>query len=172
MKDKKKSKRFSFLIYFFILILAVFLIYFIVNQMNQRYTQDGNETTLNITFVNKSTLPADEKNINGYQFSYITTTVLTVDYTNSNYGFTVVKDGVETPALVLSEQLGAEVNKSKESYIFLANNGYIGYNTPIYKQNPIWSWLPTILYIAIIIIIGIFFFKMLSASAGVKKKPK
>ena len=192
MKDKKKSKRFSFLIYFFILILAVFLIYFIVNQMNQRYTsvatsnavslvyddkddydiisyeaiQDGNETTLNITFVNKSTLPADEKNINGYQFSYITTTVLTVDYTNSNYGFTVVKDGVETPALVLSEQLGAEVNKSKESYIFLANNGYIGYNTPIYKQNPIWSWLPTILYIAIIIIIGIFFFKMLSASAG------
>ena len=192
MKDKKKSKRFSFLIYFFILILAVFLIYFIVNQMNQRYTsvatsnavslvyddkddydiisyeaiQDGNETTLNITFVNKRTLPADEKNINGYQFSYITTTVLTVDYTNSNYGFTVVKDGVETPALVLSEQLGAEVNKSKESYIFLANNGYIAYNTPIYKQNPIWSWLPTILYIAIIIIIGIFFFKMLSASAG------
>ena len=192
MKDKKKSKRFSFLIYFFILILAVFLIYFIVNQMNQRYTsvatsnavslvyddkddydiisyeaiQDGNETTLNITFVNKRTLPADEKNINGYQFSYITTTVLTVDYTNSNYGFTVVKDGVETPALVLSEQLSAEVNKSKESYIFLANNGYIAYNTPIYKQNPIWSWLPTILYIAIIIIIGIFFFKMLSASAG------
>ena len=192
MKDKKKSKRFSFLIYFFILILAVFLIYFIVNQMNQRYTsvatsnavslvyddkddydiisyeaiQDGNETTLNITFVNKKTLPTDEENINGYQFSYITTTVLTVDYTNSNYGFTVVKDGVETPALVLSEQLGAEVNKSKESYIFLANNGYIAYNTPIYKQNPIWSWLPTILYIAIIIIIGIFFFKMLSASAG------
>ena len=192
MKDKKKSKRFSFLIYFFILILAVFLIYFIVNQMNQRYTsvatsnavslvyddkddydiisyeaiQDGNETTLNITFVNKTTLPTDEKNINGYQFSYITTTVLTVDYTNSNYGFTVVKDGVETPALVLSEQLGAEVNKSKESYVFLADNGYIGYNTPIYKQNPIWSWLPTILYIAIIIIIGIFFFKMLSASAG------
>ena len=192
MKDKKKSKRFSFLIYFFILILAVFLIYFIVNQMNQRYTsvatsnavslvyddkddydiisyeaiQDGNETTLNITFVNKRTLPTDEENINGYQFSYITTTVLTVDYTNSNYGFTVVKDGVETPALVLSEQLGAEVNKSKESYIFLANNGYIDYNTPIYKQNPIWSWLPTILYIAIIIIIGIFFFKMLSASAG------
>ena len=77
MKDKKKSKRFSFLIYFFILILAIFLIYFIVNQMNQRYTtiatsdmvsmvydegddnnvlsfeaiQNGDETTLNVQFI-------------------------------------------------------------------------------------------------------------------------
>ena len=190
MKDKKKSKRFSFLIYFFILILAVFLIYFIVNQMNQRYTsvatsnavslvyddkddydivsfeavENGNETTLNITFVKKSSLPTDESNLNGYQFSYITTTVLTDPFYNSNFGYTVGDANEAAPTLF--DKLCSEVNSSKTNYKVLFEQGYIGYNTTVYRENPIWSWLPTILYIAIIIIIGIFFFKMLSASAG------
>ena len=190
MKDKKKSKRFSFLIYFFILILAVFLIYFIVNQMNQRYTsvatsnavslvyddkddydvvsfeavENGNETTLNITFVKKSSLPTDESNLNGYQFSYITTTVLTDPFYNSNFGYTVGDTNVAAPTLF--DKLCSEVNSSETNYKVLFDQGYIGYNTTVYRENPIWSWLPTILYIAIIIIIGIFFFKMLSASAG------
>lgn len=190
MKDKKKSKRFSFLIYFFILILAVFLIYFIVNQMNQRYTsvatsnavslvyddkddydivsfeavENGNETTLNITFVKKSSLPTDESNLNGYQFSYITTTVLTDPFYNSNFGYTVSDANEAAPALF--DKLCSEVNSSETNYKVLYEQGYIGYNTTVYRENPIWSWLPTILYIAIIIIIGIFFFKMLSASAG------
>ena len=190
MKDKKKSKRFSFLIYFFILILAVFLIYFIVNQMNQRYTsvatsnavslvyddkddydivsfeavENGNETTLNITFVKKSSLPTDESNLNGYQFSYITTTVLTDPFYNSNFGYTVGDANEAAPTLF--DKLCSEVNSSKTNYKVLSGQGYIGYNTTVYRENPIWSWLPTILYIAIIIIIGIFFFKMLSASAG------
>ena len=190
MKDKKKSKRFSFLIYFFILILAVFLIYFIVNQMNQRYTsvatsnavslvyddkddydivsfeavENGNETTLNITFVKKSSLPTDESNLNGYQFSYITTTVLTDPFYNSNFGYTVGDANEAAPTLF--DKLCSEVNNSKTNYKVLKEQGYIGYNTTVYRENPIWSWLPTILYIAIIIIIGIFFFKMLSASAG------
>ena len=190
MKDKKKSKRFSFLIYFFILILAVFLIYFIVNQMNQRYTsvatsnavslvyddkddydivsfeavENGNETTLNITFVKKSSLPTDESNLNGYQFSYITTTVLTDPFYNSNFGYTVGDANGAAPTLF--DKLCSEVNSSKTNYKVLEGQGYIGYNTTVYRENPIWSWLPTILYIAIIIIIGIFFFKMLSASAG------
>ena len=194
MKDKKKSKRFSFLIYFFILILAVFLIYFIVNQMNQRYTsvatsnavslvyddkddydiydivsfeavENGNETTLNITFVKKSSLPTDESNLNGYQFSYITTTVLTDPFYNSNFGYTVGDTNEAAPTLF--DKLCSEVNSSETNYKVLSEQGYIGYNTTVYRENPIWSWLPTILYIAIIIIIGIFFFKMLSASAGV-----
>lgn len=190
MKDKKKSKRFSFLIYFFILILAVFLIYFIVNQMNQRYTsvatsnavslvyddkddydivsfeavENGNETTLNITFVKKSSLPTDESNLNGYQFSYITTTVLTDPFYNSNFGYTVGDANEAAPTLF--DKLCSEVNSSKTNYKVLFEQGHIGYNTTVYRENPIWSWLPTILYIAIIIIIGIFFFKMLSASAG------
>ena len=190
MKDKKKSKRFSFLIYFFILILAVFLIYFIVNQMNQRYTsvatsnavslvyddkddydivsfeavENGNETTLNITFVKKSGLPTDESNLNGYQFSYITTTVLTDPFYNSNFGYTVGDANEAAPTLF--DKLCSEVNSSKANYKVLKEQGYVGYNTTVYRENPIWSWLPTILYIAIIIIIGIFFFKMLSASAG------
>ena len=190
MKDKKKSKRFSFLIYFFILILAVFLIYFIVNQMNQRYTsvatsnavslvyddkddydivsfeavENGNETTLNITFVRKSSLPTDESNLNGYQFSYITTTVLTDPFYNSNFGYTVGDANEAAPTLF--DKLCSEVNSSETNYKVLYEQGYIGYNTTVYRENPIWSWLPTILYIAIIIIIGIFFFKMLSASAG------
>ena len=190
MKDKKKSKRFSFLIYFFILILAVFLIYFIVNQMNQRYTsvatsnavslvyddkddydivsfeavENGNETTLNITFVRKSSLPTDESNLNGYQFSYITTTVLTDPFYNSNFGYTVGDTNEAAPTLF--DKLCSEVNSSETNYKVLSEQGYIGYNTTVYRENPIWSWLPTILYIAIIIIIGIFFFKMLSASAG------
>lgn len=190
MKDKKKSKRFSFLIYFFILILAVFLIYFIVNQMNQRYTsvatsnavslvyddkddydivsfeavENGNETTLNITFVRKSSLPTDESNLNGYQFSYITTTVLTDPFYNSNFGYTVGDANEAAPTLF--DKLCSEVNSSKTNYKVLYEQGHIGYNTTVYRENPIWSWLPTILYIAIIIIIGIFFFKMLSASAG------
>ncbi len=190
MKDKKKSKRFSFLIYFFILILAVFLIYFIVNQMNQRYTsvatsnavslayddkddydivsfeavENGNETTLNITFVRKSSLPTDESNLNGYQFSYITTTVLTDPFYNSNFGYTVGDANEAAPTLF--DKLCSEVNSSKTNYKVLSEQGYTGYNTTVYRENPIWSWLPTILYIAIIIIIGIFFFKMLSASAG------
>lgn len=190
MKDKKKSKRFSFLIYFFILILAVFLIYFIVNQMNQRYTsvatsnavslvyddkddydvvsfeavENGNETTLNITFVRKSSLPTDESNLNGYQFSYITTTVLTDPFYNSNFGYTVGDANEAAPTLF--DKLCSEVNSSESNYKVLSEQGYIGYNTTVYRENPIWSWLPTILYIAIIIIIGIFFFKMLSASAG------
>lgn len=190
MKDKKKSKRFSFLIYFFILILAVFLIYFIVNQMNQRYTsvstsnavslvyddkddydivsfeavENGNETTLNITFVRKSSLPTDESNLNGYQFSYIATTVLTDPFYNSNFGYTVGDANVAAPTLF--DKLCSEVNSSKTNYKVLFEKGYIGYNTTVYRENPIWSWLPTILYIAIIIIIGVFFFKMLSASAG------
>lgn len=190
MKDKKKSKRFSFLIYFFILILAVFLIYFIVNQMNQRYTsvatsnavslvyddkddydivsfeavENGNETTLNITFVKKSSLPTDESNLNGYQFSYITTTVLTDPFYNSNFGYTVGDANEAAPTLF--DKLCSEVNSSKTNYKVLFEQGYIGYDTTVYRENPIWSWLPTILYIAIIIIIGIFFFKMLSASAG------
>ena len=190
MKDKKKSKRFSFLIYFFILILAIFLIYFIVNQMNQRYTtvatsnavslvyddkddydivsfeavENGNETTLNITFVRKSSLPTDESNLNGYQFSYITTTVLTDPFYNSNFGYTVGDANEAAPTLF--DKLCSEVNNSETNYKVLSEQGYIGYNTTVYRENPIWSWLPTILYVAIIIIIGIFFFKMLSASAG------
>ena len=153
MKDKKKSKRFSFLIYFFILILAVFLIYFIVNQMNQRYTsvatsnavslvyddkddydivsfeavENGNETTLNITFVKKSSLPTDESNLNGYQFSYITTTVLTDPFYNSNFGYTVGDANEAAPTLF--DKLCSEVNSSETNYKVLYEQGYIGYNT-------------------------------------------
>ena len=192
MKDKKKSKRFSFLIYFFILVLAVFLIYFIVNQMNQRYVsiatsdlvhyvydegddydvlsfetvQNGDETTINLQLIQRSSV-TDGADINTYDVYYYTTTVLTDTLTNSNFGYEVVTGGENStpqPAPVLFDQLCQEVDASRVDYPQLSN--YIGYNTYIYRENPIWSWLPTILYVAIIIIIGVFFFKMLSASAG------
>ncbi len=192
MKDKKKSKRFSFLIYFFILILAIFLIYFIVNQMNQRYTtiatsdmvsmvydegddnnvlsfeaiQNGDETTLNVQFIDKSS-GKNPNDINSYTVYYYTSTILTDTLTGSNFGYVIEgENNTSTEAPVLFDQLCKEVEKTKNDSAFAQFGNYIGYNNYIYRENPIWSWLPTILYIAIIIIIGIFFFRMLSASAG------
>ena len=192
MKDKKKSKRFSFLIYFFILILAIFLIYFIVNQMNQRYTtiatsdmvsmvydegddnnvlsfeaiQNGDETTLNVQFIDKSS-GKNPNDINSYTVYYYTSTILTDTLTGSNFGYVIEgENNTSTEAPVLFDQLCKEVEKTKNDPAFAQFGNYIGYNNYIYRENPIWSWLPTILYIAIIIIIGIFFFRMLSASAG------
>ncbi len=182
MKEKKKSKRFNFLIYFFILVLGIFLIYFIVNQVNQRYqsiatsdmvnmvyndednydilsfevVQNGDESTLNVQFMDKSTYKPNTTN--GIKVNYYTTTVLTNTLTNSNFG----NDG----ELDLFNKLCEEVKVSETTYADLFKGGYIGFTTSIYRENPFWSWLPTIIYIAIIIIIGVFFFRMLSASAG------
>ena len=192
MKDKKRSKWYSFLIYFFILILAVFLIYFIVNQMNQQYrsvstsdmisavyddedewdvinfsaTENGNETTLNVQFVKSDTVSVVNNQFTA-QFDYLTTTVLT-NQLNSDFGQGTVTDGIYKPTIGLFDKLCQEVEEAKNesNYSILYENGYIGYNTTIYKENPFWSWLPTILYLAIIIIIGVFFFKMLSGAAG------
>ena len=50
MKEKKKSKRFNFLIYFFILVLGIFLIYFIVNQVNQRYQSIATSDMVNMVY--------------------------------------------------------------------------------------------------------------------------
>ena len=182
MKEKKKSKRFNFLIYFFILVLGIFLIYFIVNQVNQRYqsiatsdmvnmvyndednydilsfevVQNGDESTLNVQFMDKSTYKPNTTN--GIKVNYYTTTVLTDTLTNSNFG----NDG----EVDLFNKLCEEVKVSETTYADLFKGGYIGFTTSIYRENPFWSWLPTIIYIAIIIIIGVFFFRMLSASAG------
>ena len=182
MKEKKKSKRFNFLIYFFILVLGIFLIYFIVNQVNQRYqsiatsdmvnmvyndednydilsfevVQNGDESTLNVQFMDKSTYKPNTTN--GIKVNYYTTTVLTNTLTNSNFG--------NTGGLDLFNKLCEEVKVSETTYADLFKGGYIGFTTSIYRENPFWSWLPTIIYIAIIIIIGVFFFRMLSASAG------
>ena len=182
MKEKKKSKRFNFLIYFFILVLGIFLIYFIVNQVNQRYqsiatsdmvnmvyndednydilsfevVQNGDESTLNVQFMDKSTYKPNTTN--GIKVNYYTTTVLTNTLTNSNFG--------NAGELVLFNKLCEEVKVSETTYADLFKGGYIGFTTSIYRENPFWSWLPTIIYIAIIIIIGVFFFRMLSASAG------
>ena len=182
MKEKKKSKRFNFLIYFFILVLGIFLIYFIVNQVNQRYqsiatsdmvnmvyndednydilsfevVQNGDESTLNVQFMDKSTYKPNTTN--GIKVNYYTTTVLTNTLTNSNFG----NDG----EVDLFSKLCEEVKVSETTYADLFKGGYIGFTTSIYRENPFWSWLPTIIYIAIIIIIGVFFFRMLSASAG------
>ena len=182
MKEKKKSKRFNFLIYFFILVLGIFLIYFIVNQVNQKYqsiatsdmvnmvyndednydilsfevVQNGDESTLNVQFMDKSTYKPNTTN--GIKVNYYTTTVLTNTLTNSNFG--------NAGELVLFNKLCEEVKVSETTYADLFKGGYIGFTTSIYRENPFWSWLPTIIYIAIIIIIGVFFFRMLSASAG------
>ena len=182
MKEKKKSKRFNFLIYFFILVLGIFLIYFIVNQVNQRYqsiatsdmvnmvyndednydilsfevVQNGDESTLNVQFMDKSTYKPNTTN--GIKVNYYTTTVLTNTLTNSNFG--------NVGELDLFTKLCEEVKVSETTYADLFKGGYIGFTTSIYRENPFWSWLPTIIYIAIIIIIGVFFFRMLSASAG------
>ena len=182
MKEKKKSKRFNFLIYFFILVLGIFLIYFIVNQVNQRYqsiatsdmvnmvyndednydilsfevVQNGDESTLNVQFMDKSTYKPNTTN--GIKVNYYTTTVLTNTLTNSNFG----NDG----EVDLFSKLCEEVKVSETTYADLFKGGYIGFTASIYRENPFWSWLPTIIYIAIIIIIGVFFFRMLSASAG------
>ena len=182
MKEKKKSKRFNFLIYFFILVLGIFLIYFIVNQVNQKYqsiatsdmvnmvyndednydilsfevVQNGDESTLNVQFMDKSTYKPNTTN--GIKVNYYTTTVLTNTLTNSNFG--------NAGELDLFNKLCEEVKVSETTYADLFKGGYIGFTTSIYRENPFWSWLPTIIYIAIIIIIGVFFFRMLSASAG------
>ena len=182
MKEKKKSKRFNFLIYFFILVLGIFLIYFIVNQVNQKYqsiatsdmvnmvydsednydilafevVQNGDESTLNVQFMDKSTYQSNTTN--GIRVNYYTTTILTDTLMNSNFG--------NSGESVLFNKLCEEVKVSENKYADLFKGGYIGFTTSIYRENPFWSWLPTILYIAIIIIIGVFFFRMLSASAG------
>ena len=182
MKEKKKSKRFNFLIYFFILVLGIFLIYFIVNQVNQKYqsiatsdmvnmvydsednydilafevVQNGDESTLNVQFMDKSTYQPNTTN--GIRVNYYTTTILTDTLMNSNFG--------NSGESVLFNKLCEEVKVSENKYADLFKGGYIGFTTSIYRENPFWSWLPTILYIAIIIIIGVFFFRMLSASAG------
>ena len=182
MKEKKKSKRFNFLIYFFILVLGIFLIYFIVNQVNQKYqsiatsdmvnmvydsednydilafevVQNGDESTLNVQFMDKSTYQPNTTN--GIRVNYYTTTILTDTLMNSNFG--------NSEESVLFNKLCEEVKVSENKYADLFKGGYIGFTTSIYRENPFWSWLPTILYIAIIIIIGVFFFRMLSASAG------
>ena len=182
MKEKKKSKRFNFLIYFFILFLGIFLIYFIVNQVNQKYqsiatsdmvnmvydsednydilafevVQNGDESTLNVQFMDKSTYQPNTTN--GIRVNYYTTTILTDTLMNSNFG--------NSEESVLFNKLCEEVKVSENKYADLFKGGYIGFTTSIYRENPFWSWLPTILYIAIIIIIGVFFFRMLSASAG------
>ena len=164
------------------MVLGIFLIYFIVNQVNQRYqsiatsdmvnmvyndednydilsfevVQNGDESTLNVQFMDKSTYKPNTTN--GIKVNYYTTTVLTNTLTNSNFG--------NVGELDLFNKLCEEVKVSETTYADLFKGGYIGFTTSVYRENPFWSWLPTIIYIAIIIIIGVFFFRMLSASAG------
>ena len=151
MKEKKKSKRFNFLIYFFILVLGIFLIYFIVNQVNQRYqsiatsdmvnmvyndednydilsfevVQNGDESTLNVQFMDKSTYKPNTTN--GIKVNYYTTTVLTNTLTNSNFG----NDG----EVDLFSKLCEEVKVSETTYADLFKGGYIGFTTSIYREN-------------------------------------
>ena len=156
-KEKKKSKWFSFLIYFFIIVLGIFLIYFIVNQMNQRYTsiatsdmvnlvynqednydvlsfeavQNGDETTLNVTFIDESTYQVNENGqVSGGSLSYYSTTILSEQFNNSKFG-----NGEN--ANTMFDQLCAEVKASEAKYPKLVDGGYIGYNTSIYVENPV-----------------------------------
>ena len=181
MKNKKGSRWFSFLIYFFVLVLAVFLIYFVVNQVNQKYTtvstgelvsmvydqdekldvlsfetvQNGDESTVSVVFVTTESAQTDHVVYANVQATFLSDTLF-----NSGFGHDIETEGK------LFDRLCAEVEESKVKYGSDKFPNQIGYNTTIYKENPFWSWLPTIIYIAIIIIIGVFFFRMLSQSAG------
>ena len=184
---KKNSKWYSFLVYIFVIVIGAFLVWFIVNQMNQKYTkvstsqftyrltndtdqydliqfetvEDGNSVSVNAVFADRENFSANGDRYTGLE--YWTATFAKSDYTAPN--FIPTYEGSVSAAL--TNEINTTLTKYGDTtYKALKDKGKIGYNSNKYQENTFLSYLPTIISTLVVIVIAIFFFKILSASAG------
>lgn len=184
MEKKKGSRWYSFLIYGVIIALIGFLIYFIVNQSNQKYKQiatsdaitqiqsdvdDGNQNydiVQAVAETNQSQVAlyytVATKAANGdVVFTGYYATFNVIDFYEGDK--ITLSDGSKvTIPTALYEQI--ETNKAKDAYKEYSEQMY--FNSKQYEENPFLSWLPTILSTVLIIVMGVLFFRMLMKSAG------
>lgn len=184
MEKKKGSRWYSFLIYGVIIALIGFLIYFIVNQSNQKYKQiatsdaitqiqsdvdDGNQNydiVQAVAETNQSQVAlyytVATKAANGdVVFTGYYATFNVIDFYEGDK--ITLSDGSKvTIPTALYEQI--ETNKAKDAYKEYSEQMY--FNSKQYEENPFLSWLPTILSTVLIVVMGVLFFRMLMKSAG------
>ncbi len=163
MEKKKGSRWYSFLIYGVIIALIAFLIYFIVNQSNQKYKQVATQDA--ISYVQGDVDDADQsydivqavaesnqsqvtlyytaatKGANGdVVFTGFFATFNDVDFYNTKWISVGEEEPVTIPVALYKQIL---VNKEKEIYKPYLEQMY--FNSKQYQENPFLSWLPTIL---------------------------
>lgn len=131
---------------------------------------DGNKVDLKLIVATKAT--------NGsYTKDYYKTTLTTSYFNNVTVIPSTSASEYAHAGRTVSEALSDEVRDAKELYLTDANftscigsKDYIVGNYTAYTENWLISWLPTIITILAFVLLGYFFFKMLSSSAGGNSK--
>lgn len=189
-KQKKKSKWYSYLVYLVVVIIGAFLVYFIVSQTNQKYKQISSSTMASLIVNQKhenddgtsdkyelisfeevykdgeSTLSAafvkndDTKQIEYYFAKFVQDDLRDV---NMKWGTGVTLQA--NTSLISTAQLNATTNFEKYKKD-LPNELRFAYNSQEYQENTFLSWIPTIIYIVMMIVIASIFFKVLSSGGG------
>ena len=183
MEKKKGSRWYSFLIYGVIIALIGFLIYFIVNQSNQKYKQVSTQDAIALiqNDVNDQDQTYDivqaiaESNQSQVALYYTTATRAAngdilftgyfatfndLDFYNTNW-IALGDENVTIPVALYNQ---ITVNKVKPEYNEYKEQMY--FNSKQYQENPFLSRLPTILSTVLIVVMGVLFFRMLMKSAG------
>ncbi len=182
MEKKKGSRWYSFLIYGVIIALIAFLIYFIVNQSNQKYKQVATQDA--ISYVQGDVDDADQsydivqansiKNQSQVEFYFtVATKADNGDVIFKGYFATFIdsdyekqrisQDGIKVD-VSMAAKTQIDYNKNKEIYKPYLEQMY--WDSKQYQENPFLSWLPTILSTVLIVVMGVLFFRMLMKSAG------
>jgi len=172
--EKKRSGWFTFLMYLVIAVFGSIIIYSIVSNFTNKYTQvtsgsliqlayddtdkysvtdatiiqNGDETTVNLGVKNSES---------GEQLYYTCTCDTSLVYTVHSF------DGLNTSNISIYDALFNQVKANNTNYT-------AHWNSYMYTENVFLSWLPTIISTLVIIGIAIFFFKFLMASAGGNKQ--
>lgn len=131
---------------------------------------DGNKVDLKLIVATKAT--------NGsYTKDYYKITLTTSYFNNVTVIPSTSASEYAHAGRTVSEALSDEVRDAKELYLNDANftscigsKDYIVGNYTAYTENWLISWLPTIITILAFVLLGYFFFKMLSSSAGGNSK--
>lgn len=189
-KQKKKSKWYSYLVYLVVVIVGAFLVYFIVSQANQKYKQISSSTMASLIVNQKyenndgttdkyelvsfeevyrdgeSTVSAafvkndDTKKVEYYCAKFVQSDLRDV---NMKWGADVTLQA--NTSLISTAQLNATTNFKKYEKD-LPNELRFVYNSQEYQENTFLSWIPTIIYIVMMIVIASIFFKVLSSGGG------
>ena len=189
-KQKKKSKWYSYLVYLVVVIVGAFLVYFIVSQANQKYKQISSSTMASLIVNQKyenndgttdkyelvsfeevyrdgeSTVSAafvkndDTKKVEYYYAKFVQSDLRDV---NMKWGADVTLQA--NTSLISTAQLNATANFKKYEKD-LPNELRFVYNSQEYQENTFLSWIPTIIYIVMMIVIASIFFKVLSSGGG------
>lgn len=175
MANKKKSIWFSLLIYLCIGVVAAMLIYTIVNNATQKYTGISSEQGINLIRdkTDDKTLLSVKYEINGDE---ATVALDLKDEENRDYyyAFTMYKAPWENPDITYTAigDYGDNIKdgESYSLYELIAADTDKPVTPSVYHQSAFMAWLPSILSTLVLVVLAIFFFKLLMSTAGGNQK--